>query len=122
MPPDEQLLQDIAIELGVDPAFIEKDWYAIQVLAAIAGIEPEQIAPVFCGGTCLSKAHGLLKRFSEDLDFRGHFGSEDVPPRPVRRRFRESVLTAVEAVHGLELDRDQVQSSSSYFKFPLLGR
>jgi len=57
MPPDEQLLQDIAIELGVDPAFIEKDWYAIQVLAAIAAIEPDQIVPVFCGGTCLSKAH-----------------------------------------------------------------
>lgn len=23
--------QDIAIELGIDPTFIEKDWYAIQV-------------------------------------------------------------------------------------------
>ncbi|MAF84851.1 MAG: hypothetical protein CL797_12225 [Chromatiales bacterium] len=119
MPPDEQLLQDIAIELGVDPAFIEKDWYAIQVLAAIAGIEPEQIAPVFCGGTCLSKAHGLLKRFSEDLDFRGHFQSGKAPSKPVRRRFRESVLSAVEAVEGVALDRDQVESGSSYFKFQL---
>jgi len=119
MPPDEQLLQDIAIELGVDPAFIEKDWYAIQVLAAIAGIEPDQIAPVFCGGTCLSKAHGLLKRFSEDLDFRGHFQSGKAPSKPVRRRFREIVLSAVEAVEGIDLDRDQVEPGSSYFKFQL---
>ncbi len=119
MPPDEQLLQDIAIELGVDPAFIEKDWYAIQVLAAIAALEPDQIVPVFCGGTCLSKTHGLLKRFSEDLDFRGHFQSTKTPSKPVRRRFRESVLTAVETVEGVELDRDQVESGSSYFKFQL---
>ena len=43
MPPDVQLIQDIAIELGVDPAFVEKDWYAIQVLAAISVIKPDQI-------------------------------------------------------------------------------
>jgi predicted nucleotidyltransferase component of viral defense system len=117
--PEPQVLEDIAIELGVDSAFIEKDWYAIQVLAAIAAIEPERIAPVFCGGTCLSKAHGLLKRFSEDLDFRAHFLFENTPSKNVRRRFRESVLAAVEAVEGIELDRSELQSGSSYFKFPL---
>jgi predicted nucleotidyltransferase component of viral defense system len=119
MPPDKQLLEDIAIELGVDPAFIEKDWYAIQVLGAIATTEPNQIAPVFCGGTCLSKAYGLLKRFSEDLDFRGYFIPTKSPSKSIRRLFRESILTAVETVEGIRLDRDIVQSGSNYFKFSL---
>jgi hypothetical protein len=119
MPPDAQLIQDIAIELGVDPAFVEKDWYAIQVLAAISVIKPDQIEVVFCGGTCLSKAYGLLKRFSEDLDFRGHFISTRTPPKSVRRQFRESVLTNLEAIDWIELDREQVKCGSNYFKFPL---
>ena len=25
---------------------------------------------VFCGGTCLSKAYGILERMSEDVDFK----------------------------------------------------
>lgn len=119
MPPDAQLIQDIAIELGVEPAFVEKDWYAIQVLTAISAIEPDQIGVVFCGGTCLSKAHGLLKRFSEDLDFRGQFISSERPSRPIRRGFREKVLQTVEALDGIELNREELECKGNHFKFPL---
>jgi hypothetical protein len=27
--PDKDLIEEAAIELGVDPSFIEKDWYAL---------------------------------------------------------------------------------------------
>ena len=76
MLPEPDLFEEIAVALGVAPAFIEKDWYAIQVLAGIATVRHECIVPVFCGGTCLSKAHAILKRFSEDLDFRARFLTE----------------------------------------------
>lgn len=119
MLPEPNLFEEIAVALGVAPAFIEKDWYAIQVLAAIATVRHECIVPVFCGGTCLSKAHAILKRFSEDLDFRARFLTEQVPPKNVRRRFRASVLDAVETAGGVELERSQIKSGGNYFKFPI---
>lgn len=30
--PDKTVIQDISLELGIDPSFIEKDWYAVQLL------------------------------------------------------------------------------------------
>lgn len=118
MLPEPGVFEEIAIELGVDPAFVEKDWYATQVLVAISGIQSGPITPVFAGGTCLSKAYQLIKRFSEDLDFRGHF-HEGKASKTVRREFREKVLAAVEATDGIGLDRDLLETGSSYFKFPL---
>jgi hypothetical protein len=124
--PEPHIFEEIAIELGVDPAFVEKDWYATQVLKAIAAIPPGPITPVFSGGTCLSKAYKLIKRFSEDLDFRGYYTggnpSKPVagnPSRSIKRQFREKILVAVEGVDGVNLDRDKVKFGSSYFKFPL---
>ena len=67
---DKAVIEEISLELGIDPSFIEKDWYAVQLLVLISklqGTRDVQIA--FSGGTSLSKGYGLIKRFSEDLDF-----------------------------------------------------
>ena len=58
-PPDQQLLETIAIDLGVDPSFVEKDWHAMRLVAVLAGVEHSDLRPVFSGGTSLSKAYGL---------------------------------------------------------------
>jgi Nucleotidyl transferase AbiEii toxin, Type IV TA system len=64
--------QDIFIEaaarLGIRPAIIEKDFWVCLVLKLL--FEKSRFAPslVFKGGTSLSKAHGLIERFSEDID------------------------------------------------------
>lgn len=60
----------VATELGVDPSFVEKDWHAIRLVATVAGVREGDLALVFSGGTSLSKGYGLIRRFSEDLDFR----------------------------------------------------
>jgi len=65
-----EIVNEIAAELGIDPAFVEKDWYSVQVLSAISAHQSDTICTVFSVGTSLSKGYGLLKRFSEDLDFR----------------------------------------------------
>jgi len=67
---DPEAVRDIASELGIDPAFVEKDWYSVLVLKAVAEHQSDSIQTLFAGGTSLSKAHGLIQRFSEDLDFR----------------------------------------------------
>ena len=67
---DKQVIEDVAIDLGISPSFIEKDLYAVILLSELSKIEYKDANLVFTGGTCLSKAYSIIKRFSEDIDFR----------------------------------------------------
>jgi len=70
-----RLIADCAQTMGLDRTLVEKDYWAIEALRAvhqgfnidIAG-SSVHIQPIFKGGTSLSKAFGLIKRFSEDVD------------------------------------------------------
>lgn len=55
---------------SLPPGVIEKDLLVTQVLHTIASADSGGIQLVFCGGTCLAKAHGLIQRMSEDIDFK----------------------------------------------------
>lgn len=68
--PDANGLGRVAGALGVDEAFVEKDWFVVQAIRVLCSIENADITPVFSGGTALLKAHQLIKRFSEDIDFK----------------------------------------------------
>jgi hypothetical protein len=68
--PDKAVIEEAALELGINPAFVEKDWYVVQILKIIGILDLLGAQAIFAGGTALAKAHGLLKRFSEDIDFR----------------------------------------------------
>lgn len=52
--------------LHVNPAVVEKDYWVTQALRALVPQFNEDF--VFKGGTSLSKAFGIIHRFSEDLD------------------------------------------------------
>lgn len=54
-------IDEVAETLRLDPAIIEKDYFVTQVINALAPIEDENFKLVFCGGTCLSKAHKIVK-------------------------------------------------------------
>lgn len=118
---DPDVINEIAIELGIDPAFVEKDWYSVQVLKAISAYSHEAITTIFSGGTSLSKGHGLLQRFSEDLDFRARYDSDEPGKqnKPTRRSFRKGIMAAVAEIDGITLDNAKLDSGSNYFKFPL---
>lgn len=68
--PGKQILEEVAEELDIDPSFIEKDWYVTQLIAEMSHFKFIDAQIVFTGGTALSKAHRIIKRFSEDTDFR----------------------------------------------------
>ncbi|HEY4289032.1 MAG TPA: nucleotidyl transferase AbiEii/AbiGii toxin family protein [Puia sp.] len=68
--PDKDVIEEVALEMGIDPAFVEKDWYVVQLIKEIINIDLFGAQTIFAGGTALSKAHHLLQRFSEDIDFR----------------------------------------------------
>ncbi len=68
--PDAITLGRVAGALAVDEAFVEKDWFVVQAIAVLVAVGGEDIVPVFSGGTSLLKGYGLIKRFSEDIDFK----------------------------------------------------
>ena len=95
--PDKTVIQDISLELGVDPSFIEKDWFAIQLLVLLSELQSgKNIKMVFSGGTSLSKGYGLIKRFSEDLDFILTLPDGISLPAGQRRAFRREVVSAIQ--------------------------
>ncbi|HWB93389.1 MAG TPA: nucleotidyl transferase AbiEii/AbiGii toxin family protein [Puia sp.] len=89
--PDKAVIQEVALELGLDPAFVEKDWYVVQLIREISSSKLLGAQTIFAGGTALSKAHRLLQRFSEDIDFR-----LSLPPDALASRSRQrNLLSAI---------------------------
>jgi hypothetical protein len=59
-----------AEELDTVATYIEKDfWVSIVLDILYNGLSKDRPRILFKGGTSLSKVHGLIKRFSEDVDF-----------------------------------------------------
>ena len=119
---DADTLNEIATELGVNVSFIEKDWYACQALKAVSSIENEKFTIIFSGGTSLSKAHGLIQRFSEDLDFRCRYNNDmsGNQQKKARSKLRQQIVDSVQNLGGLEISTKQMQVASNYIKFPVL--
>lgn len=74
--PDEDLLERVAGALGVEAAFVEKDWFVVHAIEHLAGAATDDLKPVFSGGTSLLKDHQLIRRFSEDIDFKLELSEE----------------------------------------------
>jgi predicted nucleotidyltransferase component of viral defense system len=67
---DPDLVEEIADRLRADRSLVEKDWHVVRAIGVLARLDHGDVTPVFSGGTSLSKGWGLLKRFSEDIDFK----------------------------------------------------
>ncbi len=94
--PSQELLEAVATDLAVDPSFVEKDWHATQIIARIAERESHELAPVFSGGTSLSKGFHLIQRFSEDIDFKLLLPSSGIG-RDARRNYRATLIDVIRA-------------------------
>ena len=62
------IFSEAAARLGIRPTIIEKDFWVCVVLKFLFQKSRFAKSLVFKGGTSLSKAHGLIERFSEDID------------------------------------------------------
>jgi predicted nucleotidyltransferase component of viral defense system len=49
---------------------VAKDWHVVRAIRAIAIIDAPPLALIFAGGTALARAHKLVQRMSEDVDFK----------------------------------------------------
>jgi predicted nucleotidyltransferase component of viral defense system len=62
------IFSEAAARLGIRPTIIEKDFWVCVTLKMLFQKSRFGKSVVFKGGTSLSKAHGLIERFSEDID------------------------------------------------------
>jgi hypothetical protein len=113
---DPRLVEDLAKRLSSQPGLIEKDWYITRAIRVLAAFDHGGSIPAFGGGTSLSKAWGLIKRFSEDFDFK-----VTMPPGASRNRakkdrsaYRERVLNTLIGA-GFVLDEDPKKRDENRF-------
>lgn len=86
---------------GISSRQFEKDYYVTCILREVFAAAPDEV--VFKGGTSLSKAYGLIDRFSEDIDLL-------IVPRDGSGKRVDEVLDEIDraatlAVPGAELKR-----------------
>jgi hypothetical protein len=62
------IFNEAAAQLGIRPTIVEKDFWVCVALKLLFQKSRFGKSLVFKGGTSLSKAHGLIERFSEDID------------------------------------------------------
>ncbi len=63
-----ELFAEAAARLGMTPAVVEKDFWVTWMLDRLFANPRLAELLMFKGGTSLSKAYGLIERFSEDID------------------------------------------------------
>jgi len=106
--PDKQTFEIAATQLRMEAAFVEKDWFATRIIAIIAGLQQAGFEVIFSGGTALSKAHNLLQRFSEDVDFRV-LVAPSLHNRKALSAFKNAVIEALRS-NGFAVSKEQVKA------------
>ncbi len=104
---DPAEILEVASQLGLRPAVVEKDYVLGWLLAGIAHNPILSDTWVFKGGTCLKKCYFETYRFSEDLDFTltdgGHL-NEDL----LRAAFSD-IVEWVYAQSGIEIPAERLR-------------
>lgn len=115
--PDKIYFEQAATELVIDPAMVEKDWYVVQILSFLSSLSIPEFQIVFSGGTSLSKAHGLIKRFSEDIDFK-IVATEANPSRSKLSNCKKLLITSLEEA-GFKVVTDSLfaRDGNRFFSF-----
>jgi Nucleotidyl transferase AbiEii toxin, Type IV TA system len=118
---DRRLVEEVAADLGTRPGLIEKDWQVVRAIGVIAEVDTAGMIPAFSGGTSLSKGWELIKRFSEDIDFKvgEPTGNSASRARRERTAYRHRILEALSA-DGFELvNEPDVGNESRFFSADL---
>ncbi|WP_293882292.1 nucleotidyl transferase AbiEii/AbiGii toxin family protein [Sphingomonas sp.] len=121
--PDTVNLGRVAGELAVDESFVEKDWYVVQAISALIGFATPDITPVFSGGTSLLKGYQLIKRFSEDIDFKLSLSAEFLAKTGSQKKaalslFKKS-LEAGWATAGFTVTSVEAGSGNAFIKIEM---
>jgi hypothetical protein len=96
-------------------ALVEKDLFVVRAIAALAALDASPFQLVFGGGTALARAHKIVQRMSEDVDFK----VVPLPAAPVsrsgiRRQLGQLHTRVTEAFRGVGFAFDPNDKSASW--------
>jgi len=113
-----QLIDDTAEILELPTAVIEKDYYVTQIIHAISKIENEYFRLIFSGGTCLAKAHKIVKRMSEDVDFKIQIKTQEKLSRSrlikELKQFRAQIKSCIDHLSEFSINNDVARNEGKY--------
>ena len=114
---DEPRLQDFRdaqTHFGLPSlALVQKDWHVVRAMRAIVATDAAPFRLIFAGGTCLARAHRLVARMSEDVDFK--IVADDPTPMSANQRrkqlgaLRDCITAALQAA-GFDLAPSDMRS------------
>lgn len=106
----KESIETVAAEERRTTQMVEKDTLQSMILLDLSRSE---LPFVFKGGTSLSKAYGLIDRFSEDIDL-----SMNRKPTELEKKKTKSIITEIGNRMGFTLSNsDDIQSKHSYNKY-----
>ena len=98
--------------LSIDAFALEKDFHVGAALTALSKIKDPTFDLIFCGGTCLSKAYGLLDRLSEDVDIKVVTKpGMDLTPGKLRSALSALKQKVVDALIAEGFDKEQFEET-----------
>jgi len=106
----KEIIETVAAEEHRTAQMIEKDTIHSMILLALAKSE---LPLVFKGGTSLSKAYGLIDRFSEDIDL----SMNRNPTESEKRKTKSLIMTIADEIGLTLMNPDDIQSRHSYNKY-----
>jgi len=115
---DRRLVEDIANKLRPgSEGLIEKDWHVVRAIGVLAALDHGDMRPLFSGGTSLSIGWDLIKRFSEDVDFKVATPAAPTASRgrTLRSAYREKVWKALGAADFKPIGAPLVGNKSMFF-------
>ena len=121
-PEFEALIRIVADQLGIDPYLAEKDYW---VMHCLFGLQQAGYDFQLKGGTSLSKGHGLIHRFSEDIDI--HISppaglelrtgkNHDKPQHAQGRKDYYDALAGEIAIDDIRAERDTAFDDERYYR------
>ena len=109
----KELVQATSIKLKLSQFAVEKDFYITKAIQALTQVSDDYFALIFQGGTSLSKGYQIIRRLSEDADFRIVYKQETLRlgKDARRKKLRDFRYTLVDALQnaGFKIPVESIQ-------------
>lgn len=119
----QELILATRQKINLPESAIEKDYYVTQVIHSLSDTEDDYFRLVFAGGTCLAKAHKIVKRMSEDVDFKIQMKkTEDkFSKTQFLKKLKEfrALITSKLVIQGLTIGDPVVRNEGQYSKIEI---
>ncbi len=106
----KEIIETVAAEEHRTTQMVEKDTIQSMILS---GISQGDLPFVFKGGTSLSKAYGLINRFSEDIDL----SMNRKPTEGEKKQTKNIILNLADSLGLILANAEDIQSRHSYNKY-----